>query len=338
MVAVTGTVVNVDGSAPFSAVADVTGTDPWAALDGRLNAPAGPPQQPALLNGLAKRPPWKVAGVDYAVGYPSGTVLKAPTTIAMPGVTVNSSSHIVTVSAANTTLDGYDFSLNGGWQVLTQTSGTRIVNCKFVTGSNDLMNIVGGDSATNLYVGYCVIDGQGHNSGWGALINWNGSGLTIEYSWLHNAGGDVIQASSGGNLTFRYNLMQQAGQAAGAHGDILQTIGGDPYSATIIFNVTSQTSGFTQGFMLEPDIGATLGKITTAEYGYNTMKSSGSVQFYFTGVTLADIINTVTWHDNYFAGGGLAPGGVRSGPGDGSAKTIFINNFDMATGLPGGNG
>jgi len=34
-----------------------------------------------LLSGYVVRPPWKVAGVDYAVGVPAGTALADPTTI-----------------------------------------------------------------------------------------------------------------------------------------------------------------------------------------------------------------------------------------------------------------
>ena len=44
--------------------------------DGSANAPAGTPQLPTLLNGYAVRPSWNVAGVDYYVGVPTGTVLK----------------------------------------------------------------------------------------------------------------------------------------------------------------------------------------------------------------------------------------------------------------------
>jgi len=48
--------------------------------DGYALAPGGPPQYPNLLSGYPVSPhtdasPWCVAGVDYAVGYPTGTVL-----------------------------------------------------------------------------------------------------------------------------------------------------------------------------------------------------------------------------------------------------------------------
>ena len=52
--------------------------------DGSNNASAGAPQLPNLLSGYAVRAPWNVAGVDYAVGVPTGTALKDWETIRSP--------------------------------------------------------------------------------------------------------------------------------------------------------------------------------------------------------------------------------------------------------------
>ncbi|MBB4382509.1 hypothetical protein, partial [Bradyrhizobium sp. SBR1B] len=76
--------------------------------DGLANAPANTPQLPNLLSGYSVRPTWNVAGVDYAVGYASGTILKTPSTISMAGVSVDSANHIINVSGSNVTLSGYD--------------------------------------------------------------------------------------------------------------------------------------------------------------------------------------------------------------------------------------
>ena len=47
--------------------------------DGCAGAPAGTPQLPRLLQAYrSHRPKWDVAGVDYYVGMPTGTVLKDP--------------------------------------------------------------------------------------------------------------------------------------------------------------------------------------------------------------------------------------------------------------------
>ena len=57
--------------------------------DGYANAPPGPIQRPALLAGYSARPPWKVAGVDYAVGIPAGTVLTDWQNLKGPGISIN---------------------------------------------------------------------------------------------------------------------------------------------------------------------------------------------------------------------------------------------------------
>src|ERR1700692_3502627 len=44
--------------------------------DGSYHAPNASIQHPALLDGYAVRPPWMVAGVDYAVGFMSTSALR----------------------------------------------------------------------------------------------------------------------------------------------------------------------------------------------------------------------------------------------------------------------
>src|SRR5882724_5655299 len=105
--------------------------------DGLANAPANAPQMPTLLSGYAARPTWSVAGVDYAVGYASGTTLRDPSTISMAGVTVDKVNHVIDISGSNITLSGYDFSLNGGWGVsINSGNNVTVENSKFVVGSN----------------------------------------------------------------------------------------------------------------------------------------------------------------------------------------------------------
>jgi hypothetical protein len=304
--------------------------------DGSANAPVGSPQLPNLLSGEAVRPSWQVAGVDYAVGNPSNVTMKDPSTISMSGVSVDAAHHMITVTGNNVTLDGYDFSLGGGWGVSTQAANTSILNSKFVVGSNGNAPIHGTATASNLQVGYTSIEGKGVDLGIG-LIEMKGSGLTVHYSAVMNSGGDLIQAHGSGIIDLQHNLIEQGGIASGAHGDFLETIGG-PFSATILYNTTVQHSGGlggTQGLMLEPDFHEFPGVITSAEYAHNTFVATGGNQNYFLGVTVADIVNTVTVHDNYFdATGtfGFVPGGIRSGPDDGSNKTIFTNNVNMKNG------
>lgn len=304
--------------------------------DGSANAPTGTPQLPNLLDSYgANRPGWNVAGVDYHVGTPSGLALKNPATISMAGVSVNTANHTITVTGSNVTLDGYDFSLNGGWGVVVQGAGTKILNSNFQVGSNGLKPILATDSSSNLTVMYSTLDGNNNGSVSGLIENRGSGTLTVEYSWLKNAGGDMIQMHNGGKsagLVAEYNLLQNAGMASGAHGDYTEFMDG-PFTATIMYNTTTQSGGASQGFMVEPDIGSSPGEIVSGEIGNNVF--TGSVNA-FTGVTVADIQNTFTVHDNYFdpssSSSGLAFGGVRGGPNDSSSKSIYIHNVNMKTG------
>ena len=82
----------------------------------------------------------------------SERLVSIPATVSMPGVSVNASTHTITVTGNNVTLDGYDFSLNGGWQVRCESANTTIVNSKFVIGANNLSAIFGPSNGTNISV------------------------------------------------------------------------------------------------------------------------------------------------------------------------------------------
>ena len=304
--------------------------------DGASDAAICKVQYPYLLDRYKARPGWRVAGVNYCVGYPADTALKDPPTISMRGVTVDTANKTITVTGNNVTLNGYDLS---GWGVSVQAANTRIVNSKFAGNG-----IWGTSTSSNLYVGYCVIDGQ-NDADTTALLGTNGVGITVEYCWLKNAAEDMIQVHSGvgGEVTLRYNLFDTGGLrwSEGAHGDFLQMLGG-PFTVSILYNTTVQdtgqtSGGFTQGLMMEPDGYAPwTPSITSGEYGYNTMIARGDFTMnVFIGATVSTIVNTVIAHDNYFdpsGASGLAAGGSRGGPNDSSPKTVFVNNVNMVTG------
>jgi hypothetical protein len=136
--------------------------------------------------------------------------------ISIPGVTVDTTNKTISVTGNNVTLDGYDFS---GWGITVQAANTQIINSKLAGDG-----IWGTSTSSNLYIGYCVLDGQ--NAGQSSLITMNGSNITVEYSWLENASEDMIQVHSGagGQINLRYNLIENGGLnwADGAHGDFLQ--------------------------------------------------------------------------------------------------------------------
>jgi hypothetical protein len=104
-------------------------------------------KQPA--NGVYPvRPPWNVAGVDYAVGIPDGIKLKIPGVDPLPAHCYPSITGVGTkINDINCqqdhgegiTFDGWDFTVNGGvylnitWAV---TGPVVIKNCKFAYGPN----------------------------------------------------------------------------------------------------------------------------------------------------------------------------------------------------------
>jgi hypothetical protein len=312
--------------APAPAPAPTTTTAPAPVGDGSNAASACAIQKPTLLSGYAKRPAWKVAGVDYCVGYPSGLTLKSPTSIAISGISVDSANKVVHLKGSGVELNGYDLS---NWWVYFEGANQRVVNSKFYNSG-----LVALTTASNVYVGYSVIDGANATS---ALIEMRGSGtMTVEYNWLKNSGGDIMQMHTGGraaNLIARYNLIENGGQASGAHGDWTEFMDG-PYQTTIMYNTATQRGGACQGFMVEPDIGSSPGVVTSGEIANNVMMGSVNA---FTAVTVPDVVNFFKVHDNYYDESQSSLGlsfysNIRGGPGDSSAKTSWTNNVNMVSG------
>jgi len=299
-------------------------------LSGTVGASA---QYPTLLSGYAARPPWQVAGVDTFVGC-SGSLLN-PATIAVGGIEVNAAAKTVLVlnTVVAFTFDSYDFA---GYHIDNDGDNVTFINCNFSNGANS--SIFSRSDSSNLHLDHCTFDGLG---GADAIVTMSGTNAVVEFCWFKNCAGDSFQLQSpgGGTLTMDHNLIEQAGQGVGSHGDFLQVFTGVPVVANITFNTTRQASGFTQGFMLEPDGGPWgAGIITSGDINSNTFVNLGDgTQFVFTGVTVDDITNTVTVRNNYFAGASLAPGGARGGPNDATGKTIFSGNVDMVSGLPASN-
>ena len=113
-------------------VGNVTTFDPTAMLgDGSANAPAGTPQLPTLFSGEAVRPTWMVAGVDYAVGIPTGTVLKDWQSLSGPGISIN--GNMVRIDNTNgVQISNVDFSLHGGAILyINNSNDTVVTNCNF---------------------------------------------------------------------------------------------------------------------------------------------------------------------------------------------------------------
>ncbi|WP_157461057.1 MULTISPECIES: hypothetical protein [Bradyrhizobium] len=305
-------------------------TDKSALDDGSSSAPSCTIQYPSLLTKYRVRPEWRVAGVDYCVGYSTNTPIRDPATISMEGVSLDVARKSITVTGDDVTLDGYDF---GGWSIATTAANTNLINSKFDgrnPGGPQNSVISGAPSSSNLRIVNCIIDGLSGGGRAEFLIEMEGPGLTIEYSWLKNSNSDLIgrHGRDGGNIVIRYSVLEQAGmRGPGTHGDYLQVYGPTVEAIRILYNTAIQNGGSTQGFIAD--------NTKLGEFGGNTL--IGSVTYWMSvsgpGTDAANLSGTFSTHDNYFdvtrAFGFNYP---AAGPNDRYAKTVFTNNVNMVTG------
>ena len=322
----------------------VTAAAPAGQLgDGSAMAPAGTPQLPNLLNGYAVRPPWKVAGVDYAVGIPAGTVLKNPTTINMTGVSIN--GNVIYITGNNVTLDGYDFSLNGGYSVVVEGANDTVKDLNFAIGSSSQGSVGMTSTASNFTFEYNVMNGNGSTFGinQSELLNLgaNSGQTTVEYNLIENAAQHAISIgnssiNNAGSFIIAYNVVEGVCDAPGAHGDLLQIEAGTFINAQVIFNTVYENNppASTQGWMLEGNTGQTW--IDSGTVAYNTTIALGATSAGgpdlgpFTGITPSTANpGTVSVNNNYFD-----PTSMTTLVRDRSVPRLSIcaNNRNMITG------
>src|ERR1044072_4816500 len=302
--------------------------------DGKERAPVQTVQFPNLLDKYRARPAWNVAGVDYAVGYASGTVLQDPMKGALPaGVRRDTANHVFLVTGNNVVISGWDFSLEGGWQVKATNANNPIIeNNYFKIGANALqpINLLG---VPNGYTGQggtiinSVIDGNSVDIGGSALIATSRGGtFVIQYNLIENAGSDMIDAgadtlASGVVTTYdvRYNVMKNAGQKTSAYPDWFQTFANNhDNDITLEYNPVVQTSypanGGSQGFTLDGNTNAPLATFDGGSVSNNTVIVTstpiGATGYIFRFAP--DLINgTFTVANNYIDPSGLSNGGIN---------------------------
>ena len=282
-----------------------------------------PPQHAGLLNRYAYKPSWQVAGVDYAVGPRPGTIFKTPASNNLPAG-VSFSSTQLTINGNNVTLDGYDCS---NFAIVVFGANCALTNCKFNginLGGVQGAVISGALSSSNLYIGYCIVDGSNRA---GFVIEMEGTGsLTVENSWVKNGASDLIGCNGNNpkNIYIRNNLMEQAGMVAGAHGDYLQVYGPTIDNTVITGNTAIQNGGTTQGFFAD--------NTKRLEIGNNVM--IGSVSYWVSasgpGTKPGVFQGPATIHDNYFDVRNAY--GFAYGPAFQGALPKFTHNVNMVTG------
>jgi len=218
---------------------------------------------------------------------------------------------------------------------VTTAANTRLVNSKFdgINPGGTQSSVISGTSiSSNLYVGYSTIDGMADAGGRAEfLVEMEGPGLTIEYSWLKNSNSDLIgrHGNSGGDIVIQNNLLERAGMGGpSTHGDYLQVYGPTIEKTVILFNTAIQNGGITQGFFAD--------NTKSAEIACNTM--IGSASYWVSGSGPGTKLTTITGpfaiHDNYFdvtQAYGFAYGPAYQ-PDDGYALSSFTHNVNMVTG------
>jgi hypothetical protein len=296
-------------------------------------------QHPDLLAGYAVRPSWQVAGVDYAVG-PTSTPLKDPATISMAGVSVDSSSRTISITGNNVTLDGYDFSLHGGYQIAIDGANTTISNSNFAIGTNQGNYLIyGGTSASNLTVTNNTFDGSALGNEY-SFIRYSGSGaVTLEYNWFKNFPGHIVEfTQANGSPSFsvvdKYNLIEQGSLVPGYHLNFLQFGGGTATSVDVEYNTTYQTPQVSGGEGFQFYDNTQGGVIQNAVMAYNTMIARGGA----TGSAMSYMVHANSYNNDTSAPQGsvhdnfldlqAAWGAFYSAPNGWS----FSNNIDMRTG------
>jgi hypothetical protein len=286
--------------------------DPWAGLDGRLAAPTGSAQYPNYftnLNGISPypvRPPWRVAGVDYRVGVNTGVSLKDPNAIsAAVAVKSGSNPFVLNLQQSNITLDGYDFTTGGWWQIHTNGNNNLTIS------NSKLQNlcIIGTNGDTGLTVKYCEIDGLGAagETVFGALA-FLGSSVTSTwlYNWIHDSEADMLQVNTVDMLA-KYNLFDTMGYSLGAHSDAIQFGGpGTANNVDLEFNTYVQRIVTTEGPSSFLDVEVQTGgtAINNPIIAYNTASYTATGGITITGaanngsggvrLTLTDTTNLAT--------------------------------------------
>lgn len=286
---------------PILGLLGIVNADPWTSLDGRLNAPSGTAQYPSLLNGypVASPPnarirwptlsgtqsPWMVAGVDYAVGPPSGQTYTDPSV--SPPANTSFLNGVLTVNADNVTINGYDFTLYNsgvGVRLVCSHNNLTITNCKMngagtqnVGGVFAIIDFTG----TALTITNTTIDGQSNgsaNEGQSTLISCGASNvisITLKYNWFKNYCQHIIEINNScDTLVYQYNLIDDTAISPGAHMNWLQWNNSPSTTCnngTVTFNTTRQVSGGgAEGYQWGPGI------TTNVTINNNTIVAAGA--------------------------------------------------------------
>ncbi|MBS0334982.1 MAG: hypothetical protein JSS35_19595 [Proteobacteria bacterium] len=303
--------------------------------------PYGAFRQPQFLTGYARQSgqkwrtdhpqPWNVAGVDYPIGYDSRLKLKNPARDPLPaGCAFKADSGTAGAPAvhcghvANLKLEGWDFSKDGGVQLILDpslTGTTTVANNLFRRGPNltggNLVRYEGGTA--NFVFQSNVLDSNYPNipdtRNGGMVDNRTGGTAVYRYNAILNSGQRPLAGLFPDGLEAAYNYWEGISMyysPAGAHGEPIgafyQPHAAPPY-VRYLFNVM-----FVPGATSGPSITAVGPFINTGAFGVtlasavvrgNTMvsnKRGGASGFTAESALLGlriGSIGTLTVQDNY---------------------------------------
>jgi hypothetical protein len=283
--------------------------------DGCPTASAEFPAFPALLDRYKVRPPWNVAGVDYAVGIPSKLSLKDPRHVALPagcslqGTTVTCSGTVV--------LDGYDFSLNNGTTLVINDGNVTVRNCRFAVGSNQgalgkIIDVSGLANATFLNNEFDGSDIPVTPQRGQTISVLNTGTVIFRYNYFHNSGGDMVDFSAGPQVNIiQYNVFKDIGLKT-AHSDTLQWCGSIISNADLSFNtIVQNVAGLSGMGLIVPNSECSGAKMSNVLVHNNTLISRVRDNF-ATGATVSQdagpaTADHVAVFDNY-----LDPTGIKN--------------------------
>ena len=294
------------------------------------------------------RPPWRVAGVDYAVGTNSGATFVAPSSGNIPSCT-SLGTNVINVNTVPCTISGFDLS---NYTVFINASLGGMVTVTGNTSSSNV-NIRSGVSCTStLNVTYNVLDGGGtaSNPNFQLIQTWCPT-VAIEYNWITQSNAGI--GCEGNACTIKYNMIDRTDYAPPNHANAIYLSGSNP-SANVSFN-TAWSGGVYTGSVLVGGypvyipigLGAAFaeftdwGSSTNISYNNNTMISAlpGSVSYFlywdsynkYQGFTV-----TGSASSNYFASlngfNGTNSGAFGAYYTDSGATATTSGGVDMATG------
>lgn len=227
------------------------------------------PQHPTLFAPYkGVRPPWKVAGVDYRVGVPTGIVLADPDTLrnrngisVLDGDPAKGINNVVRINDPNTTISGIDFSVRGGYYVIVAPGATNstIARSNFVMGANNTYYLIQA-YADNFTLLESTLDGDTglkfaspNEPNESALIAVYGRNPVIKYDWMKNTVQHFLemnQTSGTSTLHYQFNLLENGGAAAATwcryriacspHVNYLQLGNAAYYNMLVEYNTTVQ--------------------------------------------------------------------------------------------------